>query len=272
MAPPYRVWTGSGSSWRRRIPPEEKVGDVPACPLLCLPRIRGLMGPGDPLPWRGSAPARRLRALGGPSPGPWAGARGRASLWSHAPPGEPSHPRACLLRGRPRLDTSTRASSVLRGFRSLCTRGTGSRGISWRLRSHCAPCVDRALPHATSATSSLGTWVPQSAPGLRAGSMTAGAQPGPLSPGDLQAEGRRVCISWRELSRTTYWSPGRGGSSVRSRLRHSDAWIPPGLWRTWFPRAGSAPSVSVLSGDRPWWPRWWPLCLGAPVPASPPWA
>lgn len=173
---------------------------------------------------------------------------------------------------RPRLDTSTRASSVLRGFRSLCTRGTGSRGISWRLRSHCALCVDRALPHATSATSSLGTWVPQSAPGLRAGSMTAGAQPGPLSPGDLQAEGRRVCISWRELSRTTYWSPGRGGSSVRSRLRHSVAWIPPGLWRTWFPRAGSAPSVSVLSGDRPRWPRWWPLCLGAPVPASPPWA
>lgn len=150
LAPPYRVWTGSGSSWRRRIPPEEKVGDVPACPLLCLPRIRGLMGPGDPLPWRGSAPARRLRALGGPSPGPWAGARGRASLWSHAPPGEPSHPRACLLRGRAlptpgvptgRVWTLRLERALFSGALGLSAQGARGPGASRGVCGPIVPCV-----------------------------------------------------------------------------------------------------------------------------------
>lgn len=34
MVPPYQVWTGSGSSWRRRSPPEEKVSKAPRLPLV----------------------------------------------------------------------------------------------------------------------------------------------------------------------------------------------------------------------------------------------
>lgn len=218
MAPLYRAWTDSGSSWRRKTPPEEKVSDVPTCPLLCLPRVWGLSGPGEPLPWWGSAPMGRLRGLDGPSPGhgqvhgmgPHSGATCLWVSWDVPAPAfsgdrpcRPCPPGMCRGSDRPRLVALTRASSVAGGCRCLCTRRAGSWGVEWRLHSHCPLCVDRALPHATPAASCLETQAPQSALGLRASSMTTGAQPGPPSPGDLQAEGRRVCISWRELSRTT---------------------------------------------------------------------